>query len=152
MVRLLLYLVTRSRFLLYQKQGESMAKRLRIPKLVPRGSHAQVVTHTQPRPRTSRRSDKERLTNEPWRAKGYDRKYRSQRQIVIEKQQGRCKDCGKQVATKQDDGTWSCSLGGQVHHDKPLSAGGSSRASNLVLLCPSCHYKRDALRRARERG
>ena len=43
-------------------------------------------------------------------------------------------------------------LGGQVHHDKPLSAGGSSRASNLVLLCPSCHYKRDALRRARERG
>ena len=129
-----------------------MTKRLRIPKLVPHGAHARVVTHVQPRPRQQRRSDKERLDNEPWRAKGYGSEYRSERQKVIEAQQGRCKDCHKQVAIKKTDGTWSCSLGGQVHHEKSLSEGGHSRASNLVLLCPSCHYKRDALRRAKHRG
>ena len=129
-----------------------MAKRLRIPKLVPHGAHAKVITHVQPRPRTNRRSDAERLKNEPWRANGYGAEYRSERQKVIEAQQGRCKDCGKPVAVKKPDGTWSCSLGGQVHHIKSLSEGGHSRATNLVLLCPSCHYKRDALRRSHNRG
>lgn len=129
-----------------------MTKRLRIPKLVPQGAHAKVVTHVQPRPRSNRRSDRERLDAEPWRAKGYGGQYRSQRQKVIERQCGRCKDCGKQVATKQADGTWSCSLGGQVHHKVPLSEGGGHGASNLVLLCPSCHYKRDAKRRRSQRG
>lgn len=129
-----------------------MAKRLRIPRLVPDGARGKVITHVQSRPRQSRRSDKERLVNEPWRKHGYGSEYRSQRQQTIERQQGRCKDCSKQVAIKQADGTWLCSLGGQVHHEVPLCDGGSSRASNLALLCPSCHYKRDAKRRANEKG
>lgn len=151
MVRPLVYLVTHYRPWSATDRS-SMAKRLRIPRLVPDGARAKVITHVQPRPRQSRRSDKDRLANEPWRKHGYGSEYRSQRQQTIERQQGRCKDCSKQVAIKQADGTWSCSLGGQVHHEVPLCDGGSSRASNLVLLCPSCHYKRDALRRSKQRG
>lgn len=130
-----------------------MAKRLRIPKLVVNGTKAHVVTHVQPRPRVNRRSDADRLKSEPWRAKGYDRQYRRARQQVIERQQGRCKDCGRQVAVKRD-GAWSCSLGGQVHHEVALRDGGGSSVDSLVLLCPSCHHKRDEERRreSRDRG
>lgn len=135
-----------------------MAKRLRIPRLVPNGSRARLATHVQPRARASRSSysadDKKRLEAEPWRANGYDRQYRKQRQRVIERQGGRCAVCGKKVAEKTPSGIWSCArLGGQVHHDKPLRSGGSSDIGNLTLVCPSCHASLDAaLRRAEGSG
>ncbi len=129
-----------------------MAKRLHIPRLVPDGTRAKVITHVQPRPRQRRRSNNERLTGEPWRKQGYGNDYQKNRQIVIEYQHGRCKYCGKQVATKLKDGRWSCSCGGQVHHKRPLRDGGTSDASNLELVCPSCHYKLDYEMRKKDRG
>ena len=131
-----------------------MAKRLRIPRLVPSGSRAKLATHVQPRPQTSRSTysadDKKRLELEPWRTNGYDKQYRKQRQRVIEKQNGRCAVCRKKVAEKTSSGRWSCArLGGQVHHAKPLRSGGTSDLINLILVCPSCHAYLDAeLRRA----
>ncbi len=133
-------------------------KRLRIPRLVPSGSRAKLATHVQPRPRASRSDynadDRKRLEAEPWRADGYGRQYRKQRQRVIERQRGRCAVCGRKVAEKAPSGNWSCArLGGQVHHNKPLRSGGTSDIGNLMLVCPSCHACLDAeLRRAEGSG
>lgn len=128
-----------------------MVKRYRIPRLVPNGTHADVLTHAPSRKRTGRKSDKERLESEPWRATGYGHDYRMVRQIVIEHQHGRCADCGRVVATK-DKGRWKCTQGGQVHHKVPLCDGGTEEMDNLVLLCDSCHGLRDAARRRAQRG
>lgn len=139
-------------------KDDLVAKRLRIPRLVPSGSRAKLATYVQPRPRASRSvysaDDKKRLEAEPWRADGYGRQYRKQRQRVIERQGGRCSVCGRKVAEKTPSGHWSCArLGGQVHHDKPLRSGGTSDVGNLTLVCPSCHACLDAaLRRAEGSG
>lgn len=131
-----------------------MTKRLRIPRLDPTGVHAQIITHQQPRPRyQSKQDDKTRLKNEPWRAKGYDKRYRKARQKVIAAQGGRCKVCGKKVAELTSNGRWSCArLGGQTHHTNALCNGGNSEASNLILVCPTCHARLDAERRRGDRG
>lgn len=124
-----------------------MGRRLRVPKLVVRGARAEVVTHEPTRPRVGRRPDAERLAGEPWRKAGYGSAYRKARQRAIASQGGRCADCGRQVAERRPDGSWSCSGGGQVHHERALAEGGGHDAANLVLLCPSCHAKRDEARR-----
>lgn len=128
-----------------------MAKRYRIPRLVPNGTRADIHTHAPKRKRTNRRSDKERLENEPWRATGYGHDYRMVRQIVITHQHGRCADCGKVVAVLEDS-RWKCTQGGQVHHKVPLCDGGTEDIDNLVLLCESCHGLRDAARRRALKG
>ena len=43
-----------------------MAKRYSIPRLVPNGIRADVLTHAPSRKRTGCKSDKERLESEPW--------------------------------------------------------------------------------------
>lgn len=126
-----------------------MAKRLRIPRLEPSGTRAYLRAFDKPRPSTPYSIDEsQRREREPWRRDGYGRAYRAERQRVIQAQHGRCKDCGRQVATWKD-GRWS---GGEVHHERPLRDGGGHEAGNLVLLCPACHHRRDAARRRREKG
>ena len=126
-----------------------MAKRLRIPRLEPSGTRAKLRAYEKPRTSTRYNVDEQkRREREPWRRQGYNRAYREERQRVIQRQQGRCADCGRQVATCKD-GRWS---GGEVHHEKPLRAGGTHEGGNLVLLCPACHHRRDAARRRREKG
>lgn len=130
-----------------------MAKRLRIPRLEPLGTRAVLRTHEAPRKHSNAdsRTHAQRLVNEPWRKDGYGAKYRRNRQAVIERQKGRCADCGKVVATKHN-GVWKSTKGGQVHHVKALCDGGSSSADNGVLLCPHCHALRDAARRRAQQG
>ena len=128
-----------------------MTKRLRIPVLEPDGrGGARIRTEAKPaQPRRPRTPDEERRrrTAEPWRGSGYGHAYRTERQRCIEEARGRCKDCGRVVARRNRDGTWSCTVG-QTHHEEPLRDGGKGR---LVLLCPSCHARREALLR-RSRG
>lgn len=126
-----------------------MTRRYRIPRLVPDGSGARVATEPPRRKREGRRADSERLDSEPWRRGGYGLAYRKARQLVMERQRGRCAGCGRVVAEKGRDG-WRSTLGGQVHHRTPLAEGGTDDPANLVLLCPSCHALEDA-RRRRER-
>ena len=127
-----------------------MARKLRIPRLEPSGTRAYLRAYEKPRTSSTPYSvdDRGRKQREPWRKDGYGRAYREERQRVIQRQQGRCADCGRQVATWKD-GRWT---GGEVHHEKPLRAGGGHEAGNLVLLCPACHHRRDAARRRREKG
>lgn len=127
-----------------------MAKKLRIPRLEPYGTRAAVRTHARSRERAGRRSDQERLAGEPWRASAYGSRYRRNRQLVIERAQGRCEDCGRVCAVKER-GTWK-SKGGQVHHEKALCDGGGDDPANLAFLCPSCHGLRDAKRRREASG
>ena len=118
-----------------------------IRKLVPHGTKAIVVEPGAKRKRENRRSDAERLASEPWRKSGYNHAYRSARQLVIERQRGRCAITGKVVAEKRD-GTWRITEpGAGVHHKVALSEGGTEDPSNLVLLSASAHALVDSRRR-----
>lgn len=127
-----------------------MARKLRIPRLVPDGTRCRVVTEAQPRTRQGRRPDAERLVSEPWRADGYGSAYRKARQSVMERQGGRCVVTGEQVAVKRD-GVW-CIVqpGAGVHHRVALCDGGTDDPANLVLLSASAHARIDADRRRGE--
>lgn len=127
-----------------------MARKLRIPRLVPDGTRCKVVTEAQPRMRQGRRPDAERLAFEPWRADGYGSAYRKARQQAMERQGGRCAATGEQVAVKRD-GTWRIvQPGAGVHHRTALCDGGSDDPANLVLLSASAHARIDAERRRGE--
>lgn len=126
-----------------------MTKR-RIPRLVPDGTRCRVETHVQPRIRTDRKSDADRLSAEPWRADGYGTAYRKARQQVMGRQDGRCAVTNQQVAVKQA-GTWRIvQPGAGVHHKIALCDGGTDDPSNLVLLSASAHARIDAERRRGE--
>lgn len=92
--------------------------------------------------------DATRKEREPWRARYARADYRRARQVAIDRQQGRCKDCGAVCATF--DGTeWKTTgLGGEVDHEVPLCEGGTDEPSNLALRCKSCHAKAENKRRA----
>lgn len=92
-------------------------------------------------------NDLTRAEREPWRKRYSTEEYRKARQVAIDRQRGRCADCGKVVAY-QDEGQWrTAGMGGELHHVKALCEGGLDVPSNLVLLCKSCHKKRDDARR-----
>ena len=124
-----------------------------IPRLVPDGARARKVAGPAPRagaPRTYR-SEAERSAREPWRARGYGRAYRAERQACIERARGRCERCGREVAFKDArTGRWTV-RGGETHHTVPLAEGGRGR---LALLCVPCHRAADAAARdaRRRRG
>lgn len=122
-----------------------------IRKLVPHGTGARIVEPGAKRKRVDRKKDSERIKDEPWRADGYGSAYRRARQVVIERQKGRCAVTGKVVAEKRG-GTWRITEpGAGVHHKVPLSDGGTEDPSNLVLLSARAHALVDAERR-RSRG
>lgn len=119
-----------------------------IRRLEPDGMRARVVSGKAKRKRANRKSDAERLAAEPWRAGGYGHRYRASRQLVMERQHGRCAVTGKVVAEKRG-GTWRIvEPGAGVHHVVSLSEGGTDDPSNLVLLSASAHARIDARRRS----
>lgn len=127
-----------------------MAKKLRIPRLVPDGMRCKVVTEAAAPKRQGRRPDAERLAAEPWRADGYGSAYRKARQEVMERQGGRCAVTGEQVAVK-GGGTWRIvQPGAGVHHLTALRDEGGADPANLVLLSASAHARADAERRRGE--
>lgn len=85
----------------------------------------------------TREQEKARFADNPWRRKYDTAAYRKARQLVIERQDGRCAACGRVVAAKSG-GKWTVAYGG-VHHIQPLSHGGGNGVGNLVLLCTACH-------------
>ena len=102
------------------------------------------------RPRPKRKptqGDATRKQREPWRKQYGNRTYRKARQQAIARTDGRCAVCGARCA--YHDGTkWlTASMGGEVHHRKALCEGGSDDASNLMLVCKSCHKRLDDARR-----
>lgn len=96
-----------------------------------------------------RNRDAQRKAREPWRSNYRDREYLLNRQVVIEAQGGRCKDCGI-VCAEWDGEKWATQrLGGEVDHEVPLAEGGTNSVRNLALRCKRCHGKADAERRRR---
>ena len=92
-----------------------------------------------------------RKQGEPWRESYSQRDYERNRQAVIERQRGRCKDCGR-VCAEWDGARWRTQrLGGEVDHEVPLAEGGANEASNLALRCRHCHRRADAARREKRR-
>lgn len=89
---------------------------------------------------------RDRKATEPWRSSYRDREYVRNRQVAIERQHGRCKDCGRPAAT-WDGAQWTTKGMGEVDHEVPLRAGGTNDAGNLALRCLSCHRRADAQRR-----
>ena len=102
------------------------------------------------RPRPKRKptaGDATRAQREPWRNNYSGREYRRNRQKVIERQRGRCKDCGA-VCAKHDGAKWvTAHYGGEVDHERPLCEGGTNDTGNLALRCKSCHGKAEYRRR-----
>lgn len=94
----------------------------------------------------SKEQEKARKAANPWRVEYGRVEYRKARQAAVQRSMGRCASCGRKCA-ELSGGTWRVACGG-VHHIRALSQGGSSDVSNLVLLCPSCHNRIDAARRA----
>lgn len=105
------------------------------------------------RPRPKRKDtpgDLTRDSREPWRKNYQEAEYKRNRQEAIERTRGRCEDCWKKVAHFNGVRWVTKGYGGEVHHKVPLADGGTNDASNLTLLCQSCHAYRDAeLRRHR---
>lgn len=119
-----------------------------IPRLEMEGGRLVARRGPSPKPkRAGRKPDAERAESEPWRRDGYGAAYRAQRQLCIERARGRCQACGKLVAAKRRDGTWTV-RGGETHHERPLRAGGAG--GRLALLCTSCHRRADAALRRGE--
>jgi 5-methylcytosine-specific restriction endonuclease McrA len=54
------------------------------------------------------------------------------REYVLERDDGKCKDCGIEYEEMH------------VHHLIPRKQGGKDEPKNLVTLCSSCHAKRHA--------
>lgn len=121
-----------------------------IKRLEMHGAGARIVQGGRgKRKRENRKPDSERMTSEPWRGSGYGHGYRKSRQLVMERQKGRCAVTGKVVAEKRG-GTWRIvEPGAGVHHKVALSEGGTEDPSNLVLLSASAHALVDAERRRR---
>lgn len=101
------------------------------------------------RPRPKRRptpGDATRSQREPWRANYSDPEYRRNRQLAIARTNGRCTYCSRQCAVLFRE--WvTKGMDGEVHHKIPLCDGGTNDASNLELVCTSCHRRLDAARR-----
>ena len=96
-----------------------------------------------------RNRDAHRKAAEPWRVNYRDAEYLRNRQKVIERQRGRCKDCGR-VCAEWDGATWKTQrLGGEVDHEVPLCDGGTNSAGNLALRCKACHSEIETARRKR---
>ena len=121
-----------------------------IKRLEMHGAGARIVQGGRgKRKRENRKPDSERAAAEPWRRGGYGHGYRKSRQLVMERQKGRCAVTGKVVAEKRG-GTWRIvEPGAGVHHKVALSEGGTEEPSNLVLLSASAHALVDAERRRR---
>lgn len=94
-----------------------------------------------------RNRDARRREAEPWRKAYRDPEYIRNRQAAIERQHGRCKDCGRVCAT-WDGARWATAGTGEVDHEVPLARGGTNDASNLALRCLRCHRRADARRRS----
>lgn len=93
-----------------------------------------------------RNRDAQRASTEPWRRAYRDPEYLRNRQEAIERQHGRCKDCGR-VCAVWDGTEWRTKGTGEVDHELPLSQGGTNDAANLALRCLHCHRRADARRR-----
>lgn len=102
------------------------------------------------RPRPKRKptpSDQARAEREPWRKRYAGAEYRRNRQRAINRDRGRCVDCGR-VCAWFDGKQWrTAGMGGEVDHIRALSEGGTDDVENLELRCKSCHKKRDDARR-----
>lgn len=54
-----------------------------------------------------------------------------------------CQDCGEFLAFKNELGIYiPLEVGAEVHHIRPVEAGGDDSPDNLVTLCHSCHVAR----------
>lgn len=96
-----------------------------------------------------RNRDARRKRTEPWRASYSDPEYIRNRQVAIERQHGRCKDCGR-VCAEWDGTRWITQrLGGEVDHEVPLCEGGTNSMDNLALRCKTCHSEIENKRRKR---
>lgn len=95
--------------------------------------------------RRTKEQERERAEKNPWRSEYATGQYRRERQLAIERQQGRCAVCGRVVAVRMGR-EWHV-RGGGVHHIVPLSEGGTNESSNLVLLCTKDHNRIEAERR-----
>lgn len=99
------------------------------------------------RVRKATKRDKVRNIEEPWRKNYGTKEFRDNRQLVIERQQGRCIDCGKICAVKVN-GVWRTKeYGGEVDHEILLAHGGTNAADFLALRCKHCHSLADIRRR-----
>ena len=94
-----------------------------------------------------RNRDARRKRLEPWRENYSDQEYVRNRQAAIERQRGRCKDCGR-IAAQWDGSSWKTKGIGEVDHEVPLCQGGTNDVCNLALRCLPCHRRADAERRA----
>ena len=91
--------------------------------------------------------DATRAAREPWRKEYSSAEFQRNRQAAIERQGGRCADCG-QTCAHYSNGKWhTAAYGGEVDHERPLCEGGTNDVSNLALRCKSCHGKAEARRR-----
>ena len=95
--------------------------------------------------------DMTRSRREPWRGDYSKSVYRANRQIVIELQQGHCKDCDRVCAIKRDGWWYTAELGGEVDHEVPLCEGGTNEVENLGLRCKVCHSIAENKRRRRRK-
>lgn len=88
---------------------------------------------------------------EPWRSAYRDPAWPTARQAVLDRQGGRCAECGAVIAERRG-GSWSMLPGAGVHHVVPLRSGGTNDPANLAGLCGRCHARADAALRRGDLG
>lgn len=96
-----------------------------------------------PRKRKPTPGDATRGEREPWRREYGRAAHQRERQDCMERQQGRCIDCGAVCAAKVN-GRWvTRGHGGEVDHVTKLRFGGR----RCALRCKRCHARKDAAQR-----
>jgi 5-methylcytosine-specific restriction endonuclease McrA len=68
--------------------------------------------------------------------RGYDRSWRKHRMAIYVRDGGKCCDCQRIIGEK---GKW------HIDHIMSMARGGGNEASNLQLLCASCHSRKTVL-------
>lgn len=68
----------------------------------------------------------------PWYGRMPDDLWHPLRQFVYERDEGKCRYCGKHTEL------YEC----HCHHVLPLSEGGTNHPTNLKILCPDDHKRR----------
>lgn len=110
-------------------------------KQIPRGVSHVCAKKPQSPNRRDRERERVRRSQEIWRQKYSDKRYKESRRLVISRSYGLCEACGSIVFVSTNRG-WKRILKSSfsgTHHVVPLSKGGTNDPSNIIVLCARCH-------------
>lgn len=113
---------------------------------VPEGKSCPRCGSARSASRRTKDAERARKSENPWRSEYGSAEYQRNRQIALDKTDGRCAVSGIRIADKRN-GRWVMRQNGGVHHIVALSEGGDNSVGNLLPLDVRVHAQIEARRR-----